>query len=352
MTSSPLRSLPARLVKHDAPTTFKATWWGQRPGGNWYWRCEIPSRHLPGQVVQLRYDDLQPTADGPSMPRQLSDTAIWSYAGNATRGILMSAQMHAGYRVLLEVDDNYLMSAPQIPGGKTDWQLRADTTADDRHSLEAHRRLAEVVDGVIVTTEHLAKSYRKVNEHVYVCPNSADLADWEEPEKPDDGILRIGYAASSSHWWDIREIERACSWAAIQPNVQVCLYGLDRGWSFPFWHAPWTQDLGEYRRSLQRLDVGLCPLRTNPWSDCKSDIKAIEYALSGAMPIVSDTVPYDPWLDRVPVATTSKEFLKAVKWAVANRDGVKEYAAKAKQYVVAERTIEKSIDTWKEAVGP
>lgn len=287
------------------------------------------------------------------MPRQLGDAAIWSYAGNATRGILMAAQRNAGYKVLLEVDDNYTIGAPQVPGHEHgDWRRKLDRTTDDKHSNEAHIRLAQIVDGVIVTTEKLAESYRKLNEHVYVCPNSVELTDWEEPEKLDDGVLRIGYAASHSHWWDVAEIERACSWAAHQPRVEVCFFGLRRQWTFPHWHAEWVSDLPAYRRSLQRLDVGLCPLRPNPWIDCKSDIKAMEYAMAGALPIVSNTVPYEPWLERVPVATTAKEFLKAVKWAVANRDGVRELAAQAKAYVTSERTIEQSIDTWKEAVGP
>jgi hypothetical protein len=326
-----------------------ATWWMQAPGGNAYWRCEVPGRELPGQVCQLRFDDLKRDGQYISMPRQ-EGAAIWSYVGNATRGILMGAQQEAGVRVLMEVDDNYLISSPDIPNKHTEWQLKADVE-NDKSSVQAHRRLSECVDGVIVTTEELAKAYREVNDHVYVCRNSVDLNDWPTPVKPNDGIFRIGYAASHSHFYDAGDIVRALSWAADQPKVEVLIYGLARQWRFPAYQVKWTSNLAAYRESLQLLDVGLCPLRPGTWANAKSDIKAMEYAMSGAMPIVSRTIPYLEWHDRVPTADDPKQFLKAVKWAVANQDGVKDMAKSALAHIVEFRTIQHEIHKWKEAIS-
>lgn len=345
--------MPRRLVKNHYTGKLKATWWAQRPGGNWYWRCEVPSRALPGQVLALRYDDLQPSKQGVLMPRQKSDAAIWCYVGNATRGILMGAQIEAGYKVLVEVDDNYLISSPQVPQGHTDWQFKASLASEgDKHSIQAHRRLVKYAHGVIATTEELAKAYREYNDHVFVCPNSLDPDDWLEPEKPNDGIFRIGYAASHSHWFDANDVYRALSWAAEQPDVEVLVYGLDPKWPFPHTQVPWTKDLAEYRKSLQLLDVGVCPLRPNPWSNCKSDIKALEYCMSGAAPIVSDTIPYQGWTNGMALtAATPKEFLKRVQWLVRNRDAATELAANARTYALAERTIDRFIHRWHEAIA-
>ena len=48
------------LVKTPDTSGLMATWWAQKPGGNWYWRCTVPARQLPGQALAVRYDDLQP----------------------------------------------------------------------------------------------------------------------------------------------------------------------------------------------------------------------------------------------------------------------------------------------------
>lgn len=350
----PPRSADMRVMPGNLDTQLKATWWAQREGGNWYWRCTIPSRHLPGQVLSLRYDDLREYDGHIVMPRHRGGAAVWSYAGNATRGILMRAQQQAGLRVLMEVDDNYLISSPPVPKGGTDWQFKLDkVSGSDRHSHEAHEKLARFADGIIVTTETLAAAYRKVNEHVYVCRNSVDLDDWEEPEKPNDGIFRVGYAASHSHWFDANDVQRALHWAAEQPGVQVVMLGLNPGWSFNYTHVPWTKDLAGYRKSLQVIDLGLCPLREGPWADSKSDIKLMEYAMSGAASVVADRPPYQDWVDSPEALTarTPKDFLKQVKWAVANQDGVREIAQAAKERILRERTIQHEIHKWAEAVA-
>lgn len=287
------------------------------------------------------------------MPRQRGDTAIWPFAGSATRGILMRSMQLAGYRVLLEVDDNYLIGSPQVPGGNASWvSTIKQAQQQDLHSTEAHRKLAGFADGVIVATEPLATAYRRVNDNVYVCRNSIDTDDWAEPTRPTDGLFRIGYAASHSHWFDANDVRRALSWAASQPGVQVVLYGLDPKWSFDYLHIPWTTNLADYRKSLQLLDVGVCPLRPGPWTACKSDLKLMEYAMGGAMSVVARQPPYAEWLDTdmALTADTPKDFLKHVKWCVANQDGAREIAARANARIMSFRLINQEIPRWQEAI--
>lgn len=344
---------PSNLIL-NTESDVPCTWWAQQLGGNSYYRCEVPARHLPGQMNQLHFDDLRPYKGNVIMPRHRGKSAVWAFSGTTTRGILMAAQQAAGVRVLMEVDDNYLIDSPPVPNKNTDWAYSIKAASKDgRSSFEAHERLARMSDGVIVTTETLAQSYRRVNNHVYVCRNSIDVSDWDEPSKPSDGLFRIGYAASHSHWFDANDVRRALSWAANQPGVQVVMYGLDPGWGFDYLHVPWTKDLAVYRESLQLLDVGLCPLREGPWADGKSDVKTLEYAMSGAMSVVARRPPYLDWhdTDMALTATTPKDFLKHVKWCVANQDGSREIAARAKARVLAERTIETEIPKWREAVA-
>lgn len=349
---------PAQLERLTVNTDTKAlaTWWMQATAGVNYWRAQVPARVLPGEAIQLRYNDLQPSGGGVVIPRQRGNTAIWCFPGSATRGIIMRAQQEAGFRVLIEVDDNYLVTTTHqqalIATGNSSWSNKLDTSPNDAHSVEAHKRLVAFADGIIVTTETLADAYRQVHDHVYVCRNSVDPQDWPTPEKPGDGVFRVGYAASASHLYDAADITRALSWAAAQPNVEVVIYGLRHDWPFPHTQVPWTTDLTEYRKSLALLDVGLCPLRSSAWTDCKSDVKAMEYAMAGAASVVSRTPPYDGWVDspRALTAETPKDFLRAVKWCVQNQDGARELARNAHEYVLGHRTIEHEIPRWREAV--
>lgn len=334
-----------------------ATWWRQATEGTAYARCALPARHMQGQVLRLKHTDLAEEGDKVVMPRQRG-ASIWQFPGDATRGMLMAnLKFEHGIPVFIEVDDNYLVPSPKIPGAleKSPWNKRIADGDSAGYSNEAHRRLVPWVDGIIVATELLAKQYRKLNPNVFVCPNQIEPADWPELEKPDDGVLRVGWAGSASHRWDAHLGRQALEWAAKQDGVEVVMVGfIPPGYRFELTQTPWADDLADYRRNLMSLDVGIAPILENPWAACKSDIKALEYAMAGVMPIVSRTEPYRPWWEReMPclVARTPREFLKQVQWAVAHRDEVKQIAAEARAHVLAERTIEKNVWRWQEAIA-
>lgn len=285
-------------------------------------------------------------------PRQRG-AAVWQFPGNATRGLLMAEMQEQGIRVLLESDDNYFVEPAMYPGAFSDWQKHLDRSKEDKASYEAHRRIARFVDGVIVSTPKLAEWYRTVNDHVYVCPNSVDPDDWPaEPPHQQDGLV-VGWAGSFSHYYDVAHIREALDWT-WRLDAKVVTIGLDPGWTFPRTHLGWADDLAEYREKLQVLDVGLCPLRPGPWEDCKSDVKALEYAMAGACPVVSRTEPYRPWWEGWGwpyVAQTEKEWAKVVRHLVAHPEEVRDGAREVRRLVLSERAIERTAWRWEEAIG-
>lgn len=332
-----------------------ATWWVQATAGVNYYRADMPAKHLPGKTVRFESRDLQPRDGDFWFPRQEGGTAVWMFPGNMTRALAM-AQMKTelGLRVLVEVDDNYTVSPP-MPG-LSSWVSHIDRSGGDRHSYEAHRRIVEkVADGVIVSTPRLAEVYGRLHEGVHVCPNSVDPADWpdEEPTHQPDGVLRVGWAGSASHGYDLADVRRALDFASRQPDVEVVVMGqLDPGVKHR--RIPWTDSLAEYRASVSEIDVMLCPLRPNAWSDCKSDVKALEAAMGGACSVVSRTEPYrEWWAGDAPgySAGTPKEFVKVVKHLVEHRDEVRETARLAREYALTTRHISRSIGAWKEAIA-
>jgi glycosyltransferase involved in cell wall biosynthesis len=338
----------------------KATFWAQKTKGSVYVRCELPARHLPGRVLPFLYKDLFFKGDMPVFPRQ-AGAAIWQYPGSTANALLMAGMQKAGYRVLVESDDNYVVGVPRVSGFKSEWDFEINKERSN-FSYEAHRRICEFADGVIVSTPKLAESYEPINEHIYVCPNYVDPDDWPEPNKLDDGKIRFGFAGSLSHYMDINLAKLACEWLATKPDVELVFVGLHP--RFPLKGnvrlVDWTDDHRQFRQNLGLLDVALAPLLDHGiWASGKSDVKALEYAMAGALPIVQQHESFSPWLaegvdepERATclVAKDSEEFLENVQWCYEHRDDVKVMAENAKQYVLRERTIQNNVWRWQEAI--
>lgn len=333
-----------------------ATFWVQATPGTTYWRCLVPARHLPGQALAFTKFDLQEKDGTPYLPRQRG-TAVWQFLGdeNRSRIALGMAQTH-GVRTLMEVDDNYLRPAPYLHGKKVTPWVKTRTEAlqpgSSGYSHEMHKLVTPYLDGIICSTEFLADRYAEFNNNIYVCPNSVDPDDWQYEREPHDAF-RIVYYGSSSHTVDAPLVTDALKWAAKQPGVEVYTVGFkNKAWSFPHKVVPWNPDLATARSYLFSFDLGIAPLKANEWSNGKSDVKALEYAMAGVLPVLQDAEPYKPWKGIVPMAKDAAEWQEIIRWAVQNPGEVTAFADEAKRYVLRERTIQSTIHTWREAIKP
>lgn len=339
-----------------------ATWWQQKTPGTSYWRCLVPARHLPGQVLPFTESDLALDPNGiPIMPRKRG-VNIWQFLGDEARSqvALEMARIH-GERVLMELDDNYLVCAPYLknlpgrPWVDTIEQARENMRKGfgSLYSHERHRLITPRFDGLIVATEYLADKYYKYNENIYVCPNSIDPDDWQYEREPHDEIFRIVYYGSYSHLRDTPLITKAMKWAAKQPGVEIWVAGFEpKDWSFPHQLIPWTYDLVAARQNLFKFDLGVAPVVSNPWANAKSDLKGMEYAMAGVMPLMSDMISYVDFKKHdADLVVKDGDWMEAIKHYVQNPDIVKEKAAAAKQWVLDNRTIDKTIHLWREAIS-
>ena len=333
-----------------------ATWWQQKTSGTTYIRCHVPARALPGNSYSLKYSDLKLGEEGEVYVPRNEGTAIWQFVGNATRALIMAHLQEQGVRCLMEVDDNYLTPPPPVPNTRGDWSHKLDRSEQDRYSFQAHRKIIRWVDGIIASTDEIAERYAKhTSAPIYVCPNSADLDDW--PDLPEDagrvGKRRhIGFAGSASHRYDVALVERALDLAARSGATIHKLGGAMTTWRFPHESMPWTDDLEQYRRNLQALDVGLCPLKSGDWQACKSDLKCQEYLLAGVVPIVQrDSPAYKEWIDIVPSASTEKEWVKVIRWALnAPEDELYDAWRRGYDYLLANKLIQQNIWKWRAAL--
>lgn len=329
-----------------------ATFWRQATPGTTYWRGYVPMLHLPGQMCKMEDSSLA-MEDGQLILNGHEGTALWQFLGDDGRSRIALQLQRQGIRTVMEVDDNYLRFAPPLYGKYGSWTRTHREAMENGtgYSVEMHRKVVPMMDAIVCATEALAEEYAEYNDSVYVCPNSIMPEDWEV-ERVESDILRIGYYGSPSHVRDYPRVKKALKWAARQRDVQVVFIGFQPpGWSGDV--VAWEDDVIKGRQNLGAIDVGIAPLTRNVWADGKSDVKALEYAMAGVMPIVEDAPPYSPWKRSGwgYVPSTEAEWEEVIRHVVAHRDIVPAEAAKAKAYVLAERTIEKNIHAWREAVS-
>lgn len=337
----------------DAPRRFRATLYHQSTPATRYWRIALPAKFLPGKVLPAHeltvrhYTKKQKLA----FPQLRGDVAIVQFPGDNGSALCAMAMEATGKRMFVEVDDNYLSYGDEL------WMKRAAWSehirGENPHSAQGHRWIVEHSHGVIVTTRALAEEYGKLNDNVHVCRNSIDPSDWPKPEQNRDGIFRIGWYASPSHDRDAVMVRAALSWASRQPNVEIVNIGYDPAWGFARRQAPWTDNFIAQRKELCRLDLGVSPLVSSPLARYRSDLKALEYAMGGAMPILQSSEPYWEWEDKPFARTchTPDDWTGAIKWAVKNRDAVSALAQQAREYVLSERTFKTEIEKWRKAIS-
>lgn len=333
-----------------------ATFWRQATEGTFYWRLLIPARRLPGRVNYLKHGDV--LADDP-LARQ-DGPAVWQFLGDLERTRFAARIQTLGVRSLMEVDDNYLIPPPHTPANPNRKRLKAWQstvrksfgTGETGYSHQAHRKILPSIDGLIVSTVELADRYDGlVPAGIHVCPNSVDPDDWPEVERVEGRSPVVGFAGSDSHYYDLALVDRALDWASRHTTL-VKLGAGSRQWRWPHRQLAWTDNLDDYRRSLQLIDIGLCPLKRSDWHDCKSDIKAMEYLMAGALPIVqADSPCYRDWVDLLPSATTPKQWERAVKETVLmGEDERRAIADRARAWLLEHKTIDRHIDKWRRAL--
>ena len=338
-----------------------ASFWQQATPGTTYVRCLLPARALPGQCLRMRAEDIDwdSEKDILLMPRQRG-AAVWQFLGDPWRSkVAWGQQEQLGLRVLMEIDDNYTVDIPQTPGRPRAWSRTIKESmapGQSGYSYEMHKKICPTFDGLIVSTAYLGSVYENFNENVYVCRNTVDPADWVDLEEKDPSVLRVVYSGSPSHHHDAPFVTKAFKWLARQDGIEVHTQGFNpRGWTVAN-VDPWTPTLARYRKRLGAFDIGVAPLKATRWANGKSDLKVLEYAMAGVLPLAAREEPYREFLEVFPelgVESHELAWLEAVKKVVKDRDFVKTKLAEVRQYVLEHRTIYNSIASWREAIlGP
>ncbi|HUA85559.1 MAG TPA: hypothetical protein VMB85_16975 [Bryobacteraceae bacterium] len=250
-----------------------------------------------------------------------------------------------------------------------------------RSRLELYRTLLSAADAVTTTTETLAAHLRKTNPNVIVVPNSVDPEEWTISPRRDH--VRVGWTGSPTHFADlavaldsVRELQKEHSFLfvlqgiCIEPTLDELYQVLLAKHGKPFWEKPLGRAIKHFMTKLSgiryefhpnvplerhaatvcdlALDIGIAPLSDDPFNRNKSCIKYYEYAMSGAVTVASQVLPYSA---EVPLtAKNIRESWKQKLAYVLEADRQRIWREQ-REWVLTYRNIETNVVLWEQALS-
>jgi hypothetical protein len=137
------------------------------------------------------------------------------------------------------------------------------------------------------------------NEHCEVFPNQVLHVPLEIPIKESNEV-GIGWGGHG-HLEDLEVAEIAgplSNWIMTRPNVVLHLMCSDPIWRL-FDSLPEDKkirtlpgSIEDYFDFLVKIDIGIAPLKDSPFNRSRSDVKLLEYAVSGVGPVLAHLEPY------------------------------------------------------------
>jgi glycosyltransferase involved in cell wall biosynthesis len=175
------------------------------------------------------------------------------------------------------------------------------------------------VDGLICSTENLAKKFKKYNPNVHVVPNKVISSQWAR-KNIQDGV-RIGWTFSMSHVEDIPVIREALQIIHQKyPDVIIeTTEGLIGGVTQPIKGVPFVK-FHEWLPS-RGWDIAIAPLKDNAFNKGKSNIKWLESTMAGACFVCSDVETYSAVEHGVTgmKCKTTKDWVKVLSQLIEDR---------------------------------
>jgi processive 1,2-diacylglycerol beta-glucosyltransferase len=204
-----------------------------------------------------------------------------------------------------------------------------------------------MADAVQVTGSGLADQFRYVNARMVIFENQMDTMG-QVGHKPAGRVI-LGWAGSSGHKRDIEEVSEAIA-RVMRECLQIdfafmgdeAIYHLllDALPSGRIFYTP-PGTLEEYLAFLQKLDIGLAPLEDNPYNQCRSDVKFLEYASRGVVPVLRSLTPYRASAEHGKTAflyETPQELAEILSWIARDTDLRDQVSRAAYNYVKDYRT--------------
>lgn len=263
---------------------------------------------------------------------------------------LINSLRERGIKVLYEIDD-YVHGIPKQKGHS---YQRAYT----KQVLVGYEICMRACDGLVVSTEYLARRYARFNRNIYLCRNGLDVARYDLT-RPARERCNIGWAGASGHamallpWLNelmplLREREDSGFVCIGEPHIaQVAgqIVGEERTIGVPF------VALECYPAAMCLFDIALAPAQDTTWYRGKSDLRWLEASALG-IPVIADANVY-PEIEHGVTGfhATVGELTETVRMLLDDDQLRRKVGEQAREHVLRERSIEALAPQWFEVAS-
>jgi glycosyltransferase involved in cell wall biosynthesis len=218
------------------------------------------------------------------------------------------------------------------------------------------------MDFVTVSTDRLRQFFLHYNKNIFVLPNLIDRRIWdiEVNKKEVGGRIVIGYAGSEPHGYDFKPVIPAIRHIMdkYQGRVVFEFIGYSprelRGLPLIF-HTQTIEPYDQYARFIKKtgFDIALAPLEDNTYSEGKSNIKFLEYAMCAYPGIYSRVGPYSDTVvhDETGLLTgnSTQEWIDAMDRLIKDEQLRKRIGANAYQCATQKYSLQTRFGEWVQA---
>ena len=255
----------------------------------------------------------------------------------------------AGVTVLYEIDD-YIQSARKTKSHEL-------TDVYDAEFVREMEMAMRVTDGIVCSTDYLARRYRSFSERTWACYNGIDLKRYAWPRPERSGVTigwagGIGHKASLARWEPaIRGALRARPEARFvsvghrAADAVVDEFGAERALALP------AAKIEVYPASMTLFDVAIAPSAENNLFRGKSDLRWLE-ASALKLPLVAHPDVYPEIEDGVTGvhARTPAEVEAALVRLIDDQELRERIGTQAYDYVAEHRRIDVAAERWRDVL--
>lgn len=345
----PVTTHPSPFIDKSSPIKvgLLATWNGRHYQSSLYLRLLAPLTAEAGmnryEVQCFRRDQLDEFGN---MDVNVVQRAVCEHVSDAER--LVDISRSKGRKLVTDFDDGFI----HIDADHPEYELYQSRN-------DGIRVLMSNADESWFSTEHLMNAYRRDCERAVVIENRLDPRIWRNFKQQrkilESKAVHILYMGTATHDADFNMLlDQLDGLHSLAPDsFKLTIVGAMRNPPKRVWLSTMAPDADNrmyprFARWLVRnnsFDVGICPLVQTKFNDCKSDLKILDYAALGLVPMVSDCVPYTKTAIAnkcavvVPTRTGWTDALHAI---VKDRDRGREIANTATNYLWSNRHVAQS----------
>jgi hypothetical protein len=314
--------------------------------GDSYYRMRWPAVHLVSQDSGLRLINVRASSKERIEYALEADLLVLYQSSDVDLLPIIERRKQLGRKTLVEYNDNFYAPAIASPVARAwtsplIWQL--------------YETFMNFSDGIIVTGPGLKKLFtEKTSREIFILENHLP-----EPPKPFDELyqtpgatINIGWAGSLGHVPDLlAAMPTIKSIINKYSNVVFHLMGnetLPHLLGLPknkVMYTPWGS-MQQYYNFWKPIHIGIAPLIDTPYNRCRSDIKAIEMAGNGVLPILKQILPYEEFINKTKTLSFAnlQELEFKLEELIINPALIKAQALPAYEYVAKERVGTKHVE--------